>query len=253
VVLSEGDHGRMIVQLEPDPLGKFYDVKTATPSRDNQYKNKKPLWERAGTSTTPAEAGSLHPRDQGGADSVSQEVPSSSMKQFDAAIENTGAEVVEGKVSKSTPEQIPKKVSEPKRPISKTKLPEPPPKTAPRKEIEKYLRKKGVLEAIYKPGAVVPVYGGWDKVLSYDPDTDTVKAQESDADGKVEPKTDTPLSEDVSGLVREIVCAYPKSLLRSLVSAEVRPSEEQAVVVALIAEQGRQGAGRRRRHTRGVR
>jgi hypothetical protein len=39
VVLSEGDHGRMIVRLEPDASGAFYDVKTAMPSRDDQFKN----------------------------------------------------------------------------------------------------------------------------------------------------------------------------------------------------------------------
>jgi GGDEF domain-containing protein/2'-5' RNA ligase len=61
VVLSEGEHGRMIVHLEPDASGDFYDVKTATPSRDNQYKNKSPLWERTGTSTPLAEASPLFP------------------------------------------------------------------------------------------------------------------------------------------------------------------------------------------------
>jgi hypothetical protein len=54
-----------------------------------------------------------------------------------------------------------------------------------------------------------------------------------------------PLTEDISLLVRQIVCAYPKSRLRSLVADEVRPSEEQAVVVALIAEQARQGGTER--------
>lgn len=72
LVLSDGDHGRMIVSLEPHGKGDYYDVKTATPSREDQYKNKKPLWERAGTSTTPAEAGPLHPRGQGGESSIAQ-------------------------------------------------------------------------------------------------------------------------------------------------------------------------------------
>jgi hypothetical protein len=61
----------MIVELEPNESGKFYDVKTATPCRDDQFKNQKPLWERAGTSTTSAEANPLLP----GAKAVNNSIP----------------------------------------------------------------------------------------------------------------------------------------------------------------------------------
>ena len=55
--------GRLMVQLEPSPDGDFYDVKTASPIRATQYKNEKPLWQRAGTSTPTAQGSSLLPRD----------------------------------------------------------------------------------------------------------------------------------------------------------------------------------------------
>lgn len=58
--------GHMYVQLEPDEGGAFYDVKTATPSREDQFKNKKPLWERAGPSTSAAEAATVDPSVQSG-------------------------------------------------------------------------------------------------------------------------------------------------------------------------------------------
>ena len=40
------------VQLEPSAEGDFYEVKNATPGRQEQFKNKAPLWERAGPSTS---------------------------------------------------------------------------------------------------------------------------------------------------------------------------------------------------------
>ncbi|EIC30753.1 hypothetical protein Metal_3073 [Methylomicrobium album BG8] len=40
------------IQLEPSEDGEFYEIKNATPGRDDQFKNKKPLWERAGPSAS---------------------------------------------------------------------------------------------------------------------------------------------------------------------------------------------------------
>jgi len=54
-------HGHAYVQLEPSPDGDFYDVKTATPSRTDQFRSKKPLWERAGPSASPAVTDTVHP------------------------------------------------------------------------------------------------------------------------------------------------------------------------------------------------
>lgn len=67
VVLENGKTGqRLMVQLEPHPDGDFYDVKTASPVRADQFKNKKPLWERAGTSASTTQGSSPFPRDQSG-------------------------------------------------------------------------------------------------------------------------------------------------------------------------------------------
>lgn len=64
VVLDDGTRGKLIVQLEPSQGdGDFYDVKTATPIRTDQYKNGVPLWERTGPSTPSAETDSLDPWD----------------------------------------------------------------------------------------------------------------------------------------------------------------------------------------------
>lgn len=64
VVLDDGARGKLIVQLEPSQGdGDFYDVKTATPIRADQYKNAVPLWERTGPSTPSAETDSLDPWD----------------------------------------------------------------------------------------------------------------------------------------------------------------------------------------------
>ncbi len=60
-MVSDPKRGKLVVQLEPHSSGDFYDVKTATPTRLNQYKNRKPLWSRTGPSAHPAEAGPLVP------------------------------------------------------------------------------------------------------------------------------------------------------------------------------------------------
>ncbi len=65
-----GMMGHAYVQLEPSKDGAFYDVKTATPSRESQFKNKKPLWERAGPSASAAEAVTVDPSIQSGRASV---------------------------------------------------------------------------------------------------------------------------------------------------------------------------------------
>lgn len=72
VVFAESGTGqRLAVQLEPSVDGDFYDVKTASPIRADQFKNKKPLWERAGTSTpTAMESSPPSPRSQSGSASV---------------------------------------------------------------------------------------------------------------------------------------------------------------------------------------
>jgi hypothetical protein len=68
VVLKDAQRGMLIVQLEPSADGDFYDVKTATPIRSDQFKNKKPLWERAGPSASSAEADPLNPKGQSNSD-----------------------------------------------------------------------------------------------------------------------------------------------------------------------------------------
>ena len=71
VVLEDGDRGRLVVQLELAADGDFYDVKTASPIREDQFKNREPLWERAGTSApTAGESSSPSPWGQNGVDSV---------------------------------------------------------------------------------------------------------------------------------------------------------------------------------------
>lgn len=55
---------KLIVRLEPSPNADFYDVKTTTPIRSDQFKNKKALWERTGPSTSFVETNSLNPWDQ---------------------------------------------------------------------------------------------------------------------------------------------------------------------------------------------
>ena len=55
LVVTKGKLKFARVRLEPSEDGSYYDVKTATPGRAEQYKNKKPLWESTGTSTPSGE------------------------------------------------------------------------------------------------------------------------------------------------------------------------------------------------------
>lgn len=55
------NHGRLIVRIEQDPDGNYYDVRSAMPVRPGRFKNHIPLWERAGASTPSAEANPLGP------------------------------------------------------------------------------------------------------------------------------------------------------------------------------------------------
>ncbi|MED5545710.1 MAG: PLxRFG domain-containing protein [Pseudomonadota bacterium] len=78
VVLETGKTGqRLMVKLEPatDADGDYYDVKTASPVRGDQFKNKSPLWERAGTSTPTAQDRSPSPEGQSGSPNVGQDAP----------------------------------------------------------------------------------------------------------------------------------------------------------------------------------
>ena len=73
VVLDDQARGMLIVSLEPSVDGDFYDIKTATPIRRDQFKNEEPLWERAGPSASTAVEGSPpYPKGQNGSDSVAQ-------------------------------------------------------------------------------------------------------------------------------------------------------------------------------------
>jgi hypothetical protein len=64
--------GRLMVQLTLSEEGDFYDVKSASPIRGDQFKNEEPLWQRAGTSAPTAQGSSLLPKDQSGNASVDQ-------------------------------------------------------------------------------------------------------------------------------------------------------------------------------------
>lgn len=71
VVLDDQARGMLIVSLEPSADGDFYDIKTATPIRRDQFKNEEPLWDRAGPSASTADEGSPpYPKGQNGVDSV---------------------------------------------------------------------------------------------------------------------------------------------------------------------------------------
>nr|HRL98918.1 hypothetical protein [Acidovorax sp.] len=76
VVLDDQARGMLIVSLEPSADGDFYDIKTATPIRRDQFKNEEPLWDRAGPSASTADEGSPpYPKGQNGADSVPPTAP----------------------------------------------------------------------------------------------------------------------------------------------------------------------------------
>lgn len=70
VLARKGTGQRLIVQLEPSEDGDFYDVKSASPVRSDQFKNKQPLWDRAGTSSPVAESTPPSPRGQNGNNSI---------------------------------------------------------------------------------------------------------------------------------------------------------------------------------------
>lgn len=72
VVIDDEKRGMLIVQLEPAEDGDFYDIKTATPIRRAQFKNKEPLWERAGPSAPVADGNPPSPKGQSGSSSVAQ-------------------------------------------------------------------------------------------------------------------------------------------------------------------------------------
>lgn len=74
---------KMNVVLELEAVegeGDFYDVKNATPTRSDQFKNKKPVWSKekplaasTGPSGAPDESGSLNPRDSSGSKNIAQQ------------------------------------------------------------------------------------------------------------------------------------------------------------------------------------
>ena len=70
VVIDNEARGMLIVSLEPSEDGDFYDIKTATPIRRDQFKNEKPLWDRAGPSAPTVQDSSPFPKGQSGSDSV---------------------------------------------------------------------------------------------------------------------------------------------------------------------------------------
>lgn len=72
VLETGGTGGRLMVQLEPSEAGDFYDVKTASPIRADQYKNQKPLWERTGTSAPTTQGSPLLPVGRSGQTTVAQ-------------------------------------------------------------------------------------------------------------------------------------------------------------------------------------
>ncbi|MCL2661226.1 MAG: hypothetical protein FWD64_12030, partial [Acidobacteriaceae bacterium] len=61
LVTRKGRTGRMVVSLEYNHEGHFYDIKTAHPTREKQFANKIPLWDGTGTSPSNAEAHPLLP------------------------------------------------------------------------------------------------------------------------------------------------------------------------------------------------
>lgn len=66
VVIDNEARGMLIVSMEPAADGDFYDIKTATPIRRDQFKNEKPLWERTGPSAPTVKDSPPYPRSQSG-------------------------------------------------------------------------------------------------------------------------------------------------------------------------------------------
>jgi hypothetical protein len=69
-LVRRDSRGMLVVQLEPSESGDFYDVKTATLVRSDQFKNRVPLWNRAGPSAPSAEAAPVNPSGQSSEGSV---------------------------------------------------------------------------------------------------------------------------------------------------------------------------------------
>ena len=101
VVVEAGKRGRLVVQLEPSENGDFYDVKTASPIRDEQFKNKKPLWERTGTSAPTVENSPPSPEGQNGNDSVpATQAPVTPNKIFTEEAANAARERLKAKLGR---------------------------------------------------------------------------------------------------------------------------------------------------------
>ena len=60
------------IQLELSEDGSFYEIKNATPGRDDQFKNKKPVWERNGPIASSDEQTSLIPGAKSSGKSIAQ-------------------------------------------------------------------------------------------------------------------------------------------------------------------------------------
>jgi len=60
------------VQVKKGEDGSFYEIKNATPGRDDQFKNKKPVWERNGPIASSDEQTSLIPGAKSSGESIAQ-------------------------------------------------------------------------------------------------------------------------------------------------------------------------------------
>lgn len=60
------------VQVKKGEDGSFYEIKNATPGRDDQFKNKKPVWERNGPIASSDEQTSLIPGAKSSLKSIAQ-------------------------------------------------------------------------------------------------------------------------------------------------------------------------------------
>ncbi len=89
----------LIVKLEQDASGEFYDIKTATPIRSDQLKNEKPLWERAGPSASTVENSPTYPSGQNGPSSVANQSEDSKPKNEREAKERKEAKTSEQSTS----------------------------------------------------------------------------------------------------------------------------------------------------------
>ncbi|ARJ70433.1 PLxRFG domain-containing protein [Paracoccus contaminans] len=105
-VMDDGKKGLLIVQLEPDASGDFYDVRTATPIRRGQYAKKKPLWESAGPSVSPID-GPLDPKGQNGTDNVGAEDGQGKTSPLSTAPVNAGPGAMEQRdIDRQVPDEV---------------------------------------------------------------------------------------------------------------------------------------------------